>query len=246
MEKTFYYFTQLLILALAVQVLRIRAYRIVPWFSTYVWFAVIAEIVRFATLNYDAYAYFLGFWVTETVYVFLGLAALYEVYRLIFSGLTHTWWFRFIIIFLLGITCLLAVTRMYKFPPNTSSHVIATIVLSELVVRLLQGLMCVTLVPTLVLFPQRWKQYPVGIIIGFGLYAGVYVLATTYLSGFPNKFHDTWASILVSAYSVSVLIWLWFFRKPQPKDPESPNKLSLREIKEELDKYQDFLRRLRP
>lgn len=245
MEKFVYYFTQLLIIVLAVQVVRIRAYRIVPWFSLYVWFAVIAGITRFISLHSSAYSYFWAYWITEAIYILLGLAALYEVCRSVFSGLTRTRSFRLVIAFILVITVMYAALRTYRFPPNTSNHLIAIIVTSELVVRLLQGLMCGILVPTLVIFPQRWKQYPLGITLGFGLYAAIYLLATTYLSGFPNRFHPTWGHILISAYSVSVLIWLWFFRKPQSEDPENRNGLSLGEALEELEKYESFLRRSR-
>lgn len=245
MEKFTYYFTQLLIIVLAVQVIRIRAYRIVPWFSLYVWFAVMAGIARFLGSHSGGYSYFWSYWITETIYIFLGLAALYEVCRSVFDGLTHTRSFRAVIACILVVTILFAVLRAYRFPPNTSNHLIGVIVTSELVVRLLQGLMCGILVPTLIVFPQRWRQYPLGITIGFGLYAAVYLMATTYLSGFPNRFHSTWGHILISAYSVSVLIWLWFFRKPQSEDPENRDRLSLDEAIGELEKYERFLRRFR-
>lgn len=245
MEKIVYYFTQLLIIVLAVQVVRIRAYRIVPWFSLYVWFAVLAGVTRFISVRHSPNSYFWSYWITEAIYILLGLAALYEVCRLVFDGLTHTRSFRFLIALVFVLTVLFAVLRTYRFPSNTPNHLIAIIVTSELVMRLLQGLLCGVLVPTLVVFPQRWKQYPLGITLGFGFYAAIHLSATTYLSGFPNRFHYTWGHILISAYSISVLIWLWFFRKPQFEDPENYNQLSLGHALEELEKYERFLRRLR-
>jgi hypothetical protein len=89
----------------------------------------------------------------------------------------------------------------------------------------------------------RWRQYPFGIAAGFGLYATVSLLVTAKLSDFGTRFKLLWGWTSLVAYSVAVLLWIWFFSVPQKVDSAKPE-LSA-PSPGDLKQYKDALRRMR-
>jgi hypothetical protein len=117
------------------------------------------------------------------------------------------------------------------------------IVLGEIAVRFVQVFVfagLVTLVPVLGL---RWRQYPFGVATGFGLYATVMLLTTIKFSDFGTTFKLLWGWTSLVAYSLAVLIWIWFFSVPQKVSTLSPE-LSA-PSPGVLKQYKDALRRMR-
>jgi hypothetical protein len=87
----------------------------------------------------------------------------------------------------------------------------------------------------------RWRQYSFGVATGFGLYATVMLLTNVKSSDFGTKFKLLWGWTSVVAYSLTVVIWIWFFSAPQKTETSvvelpSPN---------DLTRYRDALRRMR-
>jgi hypothetical protein len=93
-------------------------------------------------------------------------------------------------------------------------------------------------------FGLRWRQYAFGIATGFGFYATVALLATSKISDFGTKVTILLGWVLVGAYSVTALIWIWFFRKPQKPDPPDPG-ITLLQARKELEEYRRFIQRIR-
>ena len=89
-------------------------------------------------------------------------------------------------------------------------------------VRLVQVSIFAGLASMVSLIGLRWRQYPFGVALGFGLYATVMLLATTKFADLGISFKFSWGVISLVAYSVAVLIWIWFFWAPaKVTDPES-------------------------
>jgi hypothetical protein len=89
----------------------------------------------------------------------------------------------------------------------------------------------------------RWRQYPFGIATGFGLYATVMLLTTTKFSDFGTRFKFLWGVTSLVAYSVAVLIWIWFFSVPQKR--QTLNSELSASSPGDLEQYKDALRRMR-
>ncbi len=222
--------------------IRRQAFRTFPWFFAYTLFSVIANVGRFAVASHFD-IYFDVYWVTEAAYAILGIAVLYEVFWAVFRNLGRIWWFRLIFPLTVAFTIMLAIARSQTQAPQFSNPLMAWIVTGELALRLLQVSVFALLVALVSFLGLRWRQHAFGISAGFGFYATVALLATTKVSEFGTRFAFMWGVLLVVAYSIAALIWLWFFSRPQQpgqlRNEQPP--LSL----QELERYKQIARRIR-
>jgi hypothetical protein len=230
------------LLALLLWVLfRRRIYRVCPWFFAYSMFAVGAGIVRFSFHTYlDIYR--TVYWVSEAGYDILGILVMFEAFQSALGTLARTWRTRLGFPLILLLSLALAVARSHTNPTHVNG-IPSYIVTGEVAVRFVQVLVFAGLVTLVPLLGLRWHQYSFGVATGFGLYSTVMLLTTTKLSDFGTRFKFLWSITSLVAYSVSVLIWIWFFSAPQKADllnPELPAPSPT-----DLKQYKDALRRMR-
>jgi hypothetical protein len=231
----------LVLLAILLWVLvRRRAYRACPGFFTYVAFGVVADVARFVALKHS-YVYFATYWITEAGYDVLGILVMYEVLRTVLGSVTTVNRSRLIFaaVFIVGVG--LSLVRAQSSPPKFSG-VELYIVVGEIAVRFVQVLVFAGLVTLAPVLGLRWRQYPFGVATGFGLYATVMLLSTTKFSDFGTRFKLLWGWTSLVAYSVAVVIWIWFFSVPQ-KVETSSSQLST-PSPGDLNQYKDALRRM--
>jgi hypothetical protein len=220
--------------------LRNRAYKVCPWFFSYVSFGVGADVARFVVDN-NQHRYYATYWITEAGYCLLGVLAMYEVFRTVLHA--RLWWVRLIFPAIVIVGVGLSLARAHAVPPQVSG-VLLYIVTGEIAVRFVQVLIFVGLGALVSFFGLRWRQYPLGIAAGFGLYSTVFLLTTTRVSDFGTRFGFLWKVTSVVAYSVAVLIWIWFFRVPQKEETPLDPKLVAR-YTAVLEQYLDWIRRMR-
>jgi hypothetical protein len=236
------WFIPLGLLALLMFVLlRRRAYLACPYFFSYVLFAIAADVTRFIALNHSS-VYALTYWVTEAGYDILGILVMYEVLRCVLGNLAHARWAPLILPLLLSIGIGLSIAHRQAVPPKVTG-VLVYIVLGEIAVRFVQVFVFAGLVTLVPLIGLRWRQYPFGVATGFGLYATIMLLTTIKFSDFGTRFKFLWGATSVVAYSLAVLIWIWFFSVPQ-KAATSSSELSA-PSPGDLKQYRDALRRMR-
>jgi hypothetical protein len=230
----------LLVVLLAILVRR-RVNRIFPFFFAYVVFAVCADLARFAARSHPP-TYYAAYWITEAGYGVLGILVMYEVSRTILAGLTRYGWARpfFPMILFAGIG--LSVARAQAMPAQFDRRVAFCIVTGEVAVRFVQVFVFAALVSLVALLGVRWRQYAFGVATGFGLYATVMLLSTIKFSDFGTRFTFLWGLTSLVAYSVAVLVWIWFFSVAQ--DLETGSKLSAPHPGV-ITGYKDALRRMR-
>jgi hypothetical protein len=143
---------------------------------------------------------------------------------------------------LLSIGIGLSIAHRQAVPPKVTG-VLVYIVLGEIAVRFVQVFVFAGLVTLVPLIGLRWRQYPFGVATGFGLYATVMLFTTIKFSDFGTRFKFLWGATSVVAYSLAVLIWIWFFSVPQ-KAATSSSELSA-PSPGDLKQYKDALRRMR-
>jgi hypothetical protein len=234
-----------LLFVLLCVLLRRQAQKVCPWFFVYTLFGVLAGAARLMarfSILLSSGAYPATYWITEAGYDVLGMLVMYEVLRTVLGSLTRAWWTRLIFpaVLVAGVGMSLARADVV---PSRLSGLEFYIVVGEIAVRFVQVLVfagLVTLVPVLGL---RWRQYPFGVATGFGLYSTVMLLTTTKFSDFGTRFKLLWSVTSVVAYSVAVLIWIWFFSAPQKA--ETPNPELSAPSPGDLKQYKDALRRMR-
>jgi hypothetical protein len=237
----FVWFIPLGLLALLLALLvRRHAYKTFPFFFTYITFAVGADSVRLATLSHTPYR--ITYWVTEAIYDILGILVMYEVLRSTLGSLARARWTRLTLPILVIVGIGLSLAHRQAVPPKVTGFLVY-IVLGEIAVRFVQVLVFAGLVTLVPLIGLRWRQYPFGVATGFGLYATVMLLITVKFSDFGTKFKFLWGITSLVAYSVAVLIWIWFFSVPQKI--ETPVSELSASSPGDLKKYKDALRRMR-
>jgi hypothetical protein len=229
--------------------LRRRAYKICPWFFVYVAFGAVADVARFVVRNHPN-SYYATYWITEAGYDILGIMVMYELIHTILRGLVRTWWGRLIFPAVVVMGVALSLAHSCATPPQFSGRWAFYIVTGEIAVRCVQAIVFTGLVSVVLILDLRWKQYPFGIAAGFGGYSFVALLMTTKFSDFGTRFTFLWGWTLLVAYSIAVLIWIWFFSAPQ--EPETPNPNlpgsspeALKRHQATLEQYLDWLRRMR-
>jgi len=222
--------------------IRRRAYKVCPWFFAYVAFGVVADVARFAVRDQPR-PYYAIYWITEAGYDLLGILVMYEVLRLVLGSLARASLARLIfpLICIAGIGLTLA--RAHAVPTQFGHGIAFYILAGEIAVRFVQVFIFAGMVTLVPLLGLRWRQYAFGTATGFGVYATVSLLINLKLSDFGTRFTFLWDVVSLVAYSVAVLIWIWFFSVPQ-KVPTPVSELSA-PSPGDLKQYKDALRRMR-
>lgn len=220
--------------------LRNRAYKMYPWFLAYVAFTLASTIARFVVYGHSR-VYYATYWITDAGCCLLGIVVMYEVFRAVISARLSWTYFVFPAFLITGIC--LSLAHAHAVPPQVSG-LLLYIVTAEIAVRYVQVLIFVGLGSLAAFFGLRWRQYPLGIATGFGLYATVALLSTIKFSDFGTSFTFLWRVSSLVAYSLAVAIWIWFFRVPQEEEPRLDPKLVAHYIAV-LEQYMGWMRRMR-
>jgi hypothetical protein len=237
-----WYIPTALLLLLVFVLLRRGAYRAFPWFFGYAVFGVSADTIRFVTRSHPV-QYRSVYWWTEAGYDLLGILVMYEVVRAVLGYTARRSRVRVAFPSLLVLAVGLSLARAHAIPSQFGQGVHFYIMVGEIAVRFVQVFVFAGLVTLVPLLGLKWRQYPFGVAAGFGLYATVALLVTTKLSDFGTRFIFLWSLTSVVAYSVAVLIWIWFFSVPQKVEPPI-SQLSV-PSPGDLNQYKDVLRRMR-
>ena len=222
--------------------IRRHAYKLSPWFFTYVAFGVAADVARFVVRDYP-HPYYLAYWITEAGYDILGILVMYEVLRLVLGSLARASMARRIFPAIFMVSIGLTLARAHAVPSEFGHGIAFYILAGEIAVRFVQVFIFAGLVALVPLLGLRWRQYPFGVATGFGLYATVALLMNLKLSDFGTRFTFLWDVVSLVAYSLAVVIWIWFFSVP-PKASSSGSELSA-PSPGDLKQYKDALRRMR-
>jgi hypothetical protein len=243
MSDLVWYIPLALLLLLLGALIRGHAYRTFPCFFAYVAFGVAADTTRFIMQSHPK-PYFWIYWISDAGYALLGAVALYEVLRKVLRGLAGIWWTRLIFPAVAAAGIALSIWRVRQVPPQVQGHLLFWIVSAEIAVRFAQVLVFAGMVAFVPLFGLRWRQQPLGIAMGFGLYSTVALLITLKFSEFGTTFKFLWGVASLVAYSFAVLIWIWFFSFPQKEEP-APNPEQVAFALDTLNRYLEWLRRMR-
>jgi len=219
-----------------------RAYRVCPCFFIYASFAVAAGVARFVVRNHPS-PYYATYWLTEAGYDLLGILVMYEVLRLVLGSLARASWSRIIFPTVFVAAVALTLARVRAVPTQFGHGVAFYILAGETAVRFVQVFIFAGMVTLVPLLGLRWRQYAFGTATGFGVYATVALLINLKLSDFGTRFTFLWDVTSLVAYSVAVVIWIWFFSVPQKVTTQSPE-LSA-PSPGDLKEYKDALRRMR-
>jgi len=208
---------------LAVLLYRRRVNKQFQVFFSYIVISVLASLARLLTVNHYAVYYYV-YWASELLLILLSLSALNQVFWYTFRGFDFIWWFRPLyygaIALALGITI-----RMAIVSPTVQAHpILSFIVDAEIAANVVRAGIVALFEAMVKPMAVRFRRYPFGIIVGFGVSSIVPVLAffSIYVSGTKYEYPARILSGL--SYIAALIIWLRIFSLPDttPTKMEPP------------------------
>jgi len=194
-----------------------RSYREFPIFSALIGFSVISSLIGLAVSNTRFYSNV--YWAIEAGSVFLTFFALQESVRSIFRNFLGMRWFRRLFPGIGFLMITIAVLRVALTPRPAHSLFTATVLALEIGVGFLQFGIFSLVILLVRIFHLKWRQHPIGIVLGFGIIAAGSLVAFLLRSEFGTKLDPVVRIVLPIAYIIAVAAWLATFLKREPSQP---------------------------
>ena len=162
------------------------------------------------------FAYFVIYWITEVMSLFLGLAVVFEVFTHLFKpypGLRKlaTLVFQCAVVFLL----ILGVIVIYKQPVGEHYRIGAALLSMEQAARILETGLLLFLFLFASAFGLHWRQYVFGIALGLGILVSVELVAVTMRLQFGFAANNIFNIVRTVSFSSSLFIWIAYILAPE-------------------------------
>jgi hypothetical protein len=198
-----------------------RSYRELPYFSSYVLYALLLGTARYAAFYLSQRLFFYVYWISELAAVVIVSLALYEVFlRRLFSRFHKVRFYRGLFSIVAFSILVLTILTALEAPDKGKAFLMASRAYDFARTALL-----VFMVALMALMGRQWTRYDFGIALGFAIQAAVALLnaaVRTRLHYQPTSL-DTVEAV---SFSFSCLIWLITFWKPEaPKAALTANRL---------------------
>ncbi len=187
-----------------------------PLFFSYTIFQVASFLLKFATYHYSQLQYFYVYWATSALSIVFGCAVIYEIFQQVFrpyDALRHMGkaLFRWAMLVLVLIAVLMAVSS----PHPESNRILQLVFTLERSLRVTQCGLVLFLFLFAPFLGVSSRHHMFGIALGFGLYGSLDLLLVTLVAvGIPA---GAMLSLIKSgAYSMVVLLWIWYAVSPEP------------------------------
>jgi hypothetical protein len=205
----------LLELTVATAIFRRRLHRDYPLFFSYLVLELIRTMVLAAIRPYhDPYYY--AYWMSECLVALFGFLVVEEVFREAFErrlGLQRLGaaLFRYSLLALIVTAVAVAVAA----PGTESDKLFAGILILKRTQSLVRVGLVVCLFLFIVLMGLPWRNYSIGIALGFGVHGVVESAAMIGRSHYGTKFNGMWVWSIMSAAVCERLIWIAYFVRPR-------------------------------
>jgi hypothetical protein len=221
---------------------RRRLYRDFPFFLTYIISSILITGTRLWVIgNYQAF--FIVAWTTEAIYAVLALLALHEVFRRVFMAFFQRWWFW--LFFPLIVATIFTLTVVYHMgnPPAQANRVVSLILSLGTAVNLVQALVFLLFFALVTYHGIRWRNYPVGIVLGFAAISVGAFAANWTRSEFGTRF-NIFAGYAYSVVNILALIlWLVTFLQPPEAEPRWIHEITPGQLLGQIQQYIQILER---
>jgi lysylphosphatidylglycerol synthetase-like protein (DUF2156 family) len=202
-----------------------------PLFFVYVCYAIVDVvglllIARYSSKRTYAHAY----WIAQAVYAIFGLLAMEEAFcRIFMVYYFRRRWFRLLVPSLVLFILSVCIWKWLRHVPIEAGPLTIAYISFDLAMNyMLAGIF--GLFGILVLFWRtKWQRHPFGILLGFGVFSVVGMLADALRSDFGTKMNLIFSYAAAVAYIVACAIWLHAFMRDSdnggnrpglPVDPE--------------------------
>ena len=186
-----------------------------PWFFRYLLLVLGRAPVLFFLRPYRI-TYFYSYWIAEAITVGLSLLVILEIYRHVLrSGsfnMTRSMFFTLNV----ALLALAAAVALVIETADVAALWRAILVLTQ-TARIVQiGLLALLLIASM-FFNFYWRSLPFGFALGYGIYATVELVATTFRSSLGSAGNNIFALSKVLGYQAAVLVWIVFIYRHRPE-----------------------------
>jgi len=185
-----------------------RLYRLFPLFAAYTIYSIVAIVLRYILFVANSRLFADVYWVTEALYIILGLAATYEAFREAFRPFYSIWWFRLLMYLVILVPLGISVVAILRTPSTDVDRTGAAILLVQIGTRYVQGGMFALAFAMIRFFRLPVSRYASGIIDGFGVNALGILAASILRSAFGTNYNTFFRFAPVVGYIIALLIWL--------------------------------------
>jgi len=201
---------------LSVLLYRRRVHKLSSAFVSYIVASVLVSLVRVLTVNHYQ-VYYIVYWASELLLILLSLAALNQVFWLIYRGFDAIWWLRPLyyaaILVALGVTIRMAIVS----PPVVNHPLVSFMLDAEITANIVRAGIVALFSALVKPMAVRSQRYAFGIILGFGISSIGPSIAYFVFSAFGTKVVRTTDLISILSYIVALVFWLSVFNRPDTK-----------------------------
>ena len=206
-QRFLWFFPALLQVVMCFFMARRRLHRELPWFFAYTIFQIVRTAISWS-LRHAVPHYFYFYWIAEFVSIVVGLAVIYEVFRVIVKQheavhRTGFLLYRWIAVALLSVATVTAATA----PGMDSSRIIEGILTLERGVRIIQAGLLFFLFAFASYLGLSWRSYVFGIALGFGMFATIDLVLVGIRAHVGPAADEFYVWLKPVAYNCTALVW---------------------------------------
>jgi hypothetical protein len=206
--------------ALVCLLFRRTVHRFFRSFFIYNIFSVASALAGFLVLHqHNRLIYFRFYWINDILYVTFNFFAVYEVFYRVFRNFYAIRGFRLLFPFIGILMLAIALLRALFWPPPDLDPLYSAILNLEIAVGFLQVGIFALFFVLVRFFRLQWRQYALGIALGFGIVGTGNLTAFLLRSEIGTRFEKVFATVVPVVYIIAVVVWLLAFIKPQPPHP---------------------------
>ncbi len=187
-----------------------------PLFFSYTLFQVASFVLKFVAYHYSQLEYFYIYWATSALSIVFGCAVIYEIFQQVFrpyDALRHMG--RVLFRWAMLVLVLIAVIMAISSPHPEGNRILQLVFTLERSLRVTQCGLVLFLFLFAPFLGVSSRHHMFGIALGFGLYGSLDLLLVTLVAvGIPAG--ATLSMIKSGAYSLVVLLWIWYVLSPEP------------------------------
>jgi hypothetical protein len=185
-----------------------RLYRRFPLFAAYTVYSIAVFILRYILLVTNSRLFVNVYWITDALYIILGLVAIYEAFKEAFRPLYPIWWFRLLVYLVILVPLGISVVAILRTPSAEVDRTGAAILLVQIGTRYVQGGIFALAFVVIRFFHLPVSRYASGIIDGFGVNALGILAGSILRSAFGTNYNTFFRFAPVVGYIIALLIWL--------------------------------------
>jgi hypothetical protein len=199
-------------------IVRRRLLHETTWFSIYLAVDVAASIVSFAAYQSEnKWHYFYAAWTNALLLDLLSFMAIFEVFRKTVEEFPIVRRIGTRLFFIIAIVLLLLAAALAFYGFKDIHTITNSLLLLHRSLRTILVGLIVTLFAFSSFFGLSWKHYRFGIAFGFGMFAAAELACAAYGASAAMNFRYLVSYVDQSACQFSLLLWLVYFLKHDPK-----------------------------